>query len=130
MTLPNWLLLIVMPLGVARAMFFVMHDVILDRPREWVKHLHPKLDELLSCPWCTGLWLSIGATALLAWDYSRPLTMWALVAFSISLVIVMIERIIDRTPLLEDGPAYGTLPDHRAEAEAPDAVRAALDSGR
>lgn len=130
MTLPNWLLLITLPLGVARAMMFVMNDVILDRPRDWVKARHVKIEELLECPWCTGLWLSLGACALLAWDYSRPLTKWLLVAFTISLLIVAIERIYDRVPLLEDRPTHGTLPDHRAEAVPPDAVAAALHDGR
>lgn len=142
MTLPDWLLLIVMPLGVARAMFFVMHDVIIERPRDWFKGLHPKIEELLECPWCTGLWCSIGACAVVAWDYARPLAMWALVAFSVSLLIVLFERIIDRTPKLMDEAPFPSLPEHHAaikrfileqgepdRAEPPDEVARALSKG-
>jgi hypothetical protein len=116
--IPDWALLIILPLGVARAMMFVMNDVIIERPRAWVKSKHEKLDELLSCPWCTGLWLSIGACVFLAWDYTRPLTKWALVAFSVSLVIVMLERVIDRTPKLMDDAPFPSLPEHYAAIEA------------
>lgn len=128
MTLPDWLLLIIMPLGVLRGVILVMNDEIISEPRDWLKrHLPAKLRFSLECPWCTGLQVSLITCALLAWDFSRPLTMWLLVAGSVSIFTVIAERMIDRVPLFMDKAPPGTLPEHHAD-RPPDAVRAALDS--
>ena len=28
--------------------------------REWISNIHPKLEELIHCPWCLGHWITIG----------------------------------------------------------------------
>lgn len=27
--------------------------------REWISNIHPKLDELIHCPWCLGHWITL-----------------------------------------------------------------------
>jgi hypothetical protein len=61
--------LAVLALAAHRVTRLLVEDTILDRPRSWVAfHSHPKVDELLSCPWCTGFWVSLAwAGAFLLW---------------------------------------------------------------
>lgn len=127
MRLPDWLLLIVMPLGVARATWLVMSDKITERLRDWIERRGGYFGYFVGCPWCVSMWVSAGAAALVAWDYTRQFSKWLFIVGSLSIFTVMVERIIDRTPLLEDRPTHGTLPDHRAGAEPPDEVRVVLD---
>lgn len=127
MSLPNWLLLIVMPLGVARATWLIMSDKVTEKPRDWIERRGGYFGYFIGCPWCVSMWVATAASALVAWDYTRPLAKWLCVIGTLSIITVLIERVIDRTALLRDDPTTGTIPDYRAEAEAPDAVRAILD---
>jgi len=46
----------------------VAEDVILDEPRDAlaarIGEAHPRLSEALYCPWCVGVWLSLGVVVL------------------------------------------------------------------
>jgi hypothetical protein len=125
-SLPAWFALIVAPLGVARAVWLVMSDRITAPWRNWMERKGGYAAYFVQCPWCVSMWVAGITVALLAWDVTAPVVEWLLFVGALSIFAVLSERVIDRTPMLEDKPVHGTLPDHRAEA--PDAVRAALDT--
>src|SRR3990167_5089682 len=37
----------------------LMQGTIFNRPRQWLKGLHPKLKELTECPLCLGWWVAV-----------------------------------------------------------------------
>lgn len=115
MTLPSWLLLITMPLGVARATWLVMNDRLLETPRHWFEHRGGYLAYFIQCPWCVSMWVAGISCALTAWDFTRPLMSWLFVLGALSIFAVLFERTIDRTPMLMDDAPFPSLPTHEAE---------------
>lgn len=69
--LPEPLEIVALVLASARVTRLITHDSIFTPVRQWVliraeRHSIARLqwwDELLSCPWCTGMWVSFAATA-------------------------------------------------------------------
>ena len=129
MRLPNWLLLITMPLGVARATWLVMNDRILKAPRHWIEHKGGYPAYFIKCPWCVSMWVAAIAVVLMSWDITDDVTEHLLVIGALSVFAVLFERIVDRTPMLMDEAPFPSLPEHEAaieRAEAPPEVTAAL----
>lgn len=54
-------------LAAYRVTRLLVQDSILDVPRYQIQKLHPKLDELLDCPHCTGVWVAAAVTAARYW---------------------------------------------------------------
>lgn len=127
--------------GGCRATQIVLHDRILRRPREAVlrrvnPHGYGPGDErlgyigyLLQCPWCVSVWIGGAIAAGLAWDESRSAVVWILVALTISLLAVSIDRAID-TWLSDEAAAErdARLAAMLAEEEPPDAVTDAFET--
>ena len=70
-------------LAVYRATRLAGHDVIFDRPRNWLKHRSIRWWDFVTCPWCFGMWAAGAAVVLTAtvpnvWVY--PATVGALSA--------------------------------------------------
>jgi hypothetical protein len=52
-------------LAVARLARLVTEDVIMERPREWLRQrAGGKLRYFVTCPWCVSIWLGAGAAAV------------------------------------------------------------------
>jgi len=60
--------LVIVALAVARVTRFVIDDTIIDRPRNFVlDHVPAKIEELLTCPWCLSVWVSVIACLVIWW---------------------------------------------------------------
>lgn len=116
----TWLIL---PLGVSRATQIVLNDKILEKARDFIdRHGTSYMKYSIGCPWCTSMQLSLVAVALLAWDFTRQVTLWILVALAASLLAVVLDRLVDRfTPDPPPPPPVAVRP------EAPEAVIRALE---
>lgn len=57
--------LVVDAIATYRLTRLVQEDSLLDRPREWVldRWGHRKAAELVTCPWCAGVWVAAGVVA-------------------------------------------------------------------
>lgn len=115
----TWLIL---PLGVSRATQIVIHDKILEKPRNFVeRHGTSYMKYSIGCPWCTSMQLALIAVAFIAWDFSRTFALWVLVALSVSFVAVVLDRLVDKyTP---DPPP----PVDEVRLSVPEAVRQELE---
>jgi hypothetical protein len=40
----------------------LLNSSLLEKPRGWLKKLHPKINELLTCRMCLGFWVALGLT--------------------------------------------------------------------
>lgn len=120
----GWLWLI-LPLGVSRATQIVLHDKILEKPRDFIDRHGPAYARYsIGCPWCTSMQLALVAVALLAWSFTRRATIWVLIALSVSLVAVVLDRLVDKyTP---DPPPE---PEPTPPPVMPEAVRRVLEQG-
>ena len=50
----------------------VVEAEIFERPRNYLKKLHPLLNELLECGYCVSVWMAIVCLFLfIFWDYTR-----------------------------------------------------------
>jgi hypothetical protein len=49
-------------LAIYRATHFLAEDTIIDRPRDWlVERLGDRFDELITCYWCAGTYVTLAA---------------------------------------------------------------------
>lgn len=117
-----------LPIGVCRGMQFVMNDKLFQPGRKVIKKLGSYPRYSITCPWCTSLQLALIAVALLSWGETRRVVAWLLMAAAVSEFAVLWDRIVDRVPLLEDGPPPEH--DHDLSPEPPAEVRALLDRGQ
>jgi len=109
--------LVVVPLGVTRAMQITLWDRITERPRQWLlRRLNPNdlpmddpdrpyLSYLLECPWCSSVWIGLIVSAGLYVGSTRIITLLVLTALSASLAAVVIDRLIDVGPLSDEAVA-------------------------
>lgn len=136
MDLTPWAWLI-LPLGATRLLQIVLWDRVLRRPRSWLMgKLNPRglpmhdparpyFSYLLECPWCMSVWLGGGLVALVAWDASRQITLAVLLALTLSLAAVLLDRAIDASPL-RDQPPEEPAPTMQGVMPPPEAPPAAV----
>lgn len=75
------ILLVVLALACYRVTRFIIDDTLIDRQRDWVFRRtagHPKIHELLDCPYCVSIWVAAGmvAGADLVTSVPLPLLTW------------------------------------------------------
>lgn len=77
-------------LATARLTRLITTDTIADVPRARVAAVHPLVDELVHCHWCTGVW---AAAAILIADRTIPVVVDTLaLAQAGSMATVLMER--------------------------------------
>lgn len=83
MTLPTWLVAVVLVLAAFRITRLVTADVLLDAPRTWLAvHLPRKLAELVTCAYCAGFWIS--GLVVACWWFGGRVGWVVLVVFAVA----------------------------------------------
>jgi hypothetical protein len=95
-------------LAVYRVFRLIAEDTILDRPRAWLLGVpgykpsgyetpppgfREHLATWLTCPWCSGAWLS--AAAWVAWLVAPGWTVWLAVPWALSGVVALVAARLD-----------------------------------
>lgn len=82
--------LIVAALAAYRITRLLIDDEVIERPRNWVLDRFPLwLDNLFTCYWCIGFWVSV---LVLAFAWNVPASSWVLAPFAISAVVGLIAE--------------------------------------
>lgn len=88
------LYLILLALAAARVTRLFTHDTITDEVRLQATRWQ-FTDDLLSCPWCIGFWVSAAGVLAFLWWRNEPIFQFAVVVFAISEVIGLIHSFDD-----------------------------------
>jgi hypothetical protein len=94
-------LLVIFALAVARVTGLIVADAITEPARDWVLD---KLDDrpatlgnalatLITCPWCTGMWVSLVAAPLVWFWGESPVMLVPAIALAFSQVAGMISNL-------------------------------------
>jgi hypothetical protein len=82
-TLPTWLVAVVLVLAAYRITRLVVADVLLDTPRTWLAlHLPVYGVKLITCSYCAGFWVSAAVVA--AWYFGGRAGWVVLVVFAVA----------------------------------------------
>ena len=81
--------LVIVALAATRITRLATTDTIFDAPRLWLMRKGEWLEELLSCPWCTSVWVGLAVTADVAFA-PRPWWWWPALVFATSQVAGML----------------------------------------
>lgn len=93
MSVPSWWAFVLLSLAAFRVWKLIGEDTILDRPRTWVlkRVKDDKLELFITCPWCSGFWIS--GVALMVYcvttewlDWFGFLTSWFAVSAAVGIV--------------------------------------------
>lgn len=113
MDIPNWYELAILALAVFRVFRLIAEDTILNRPRAWLLRMgddwadgnfgegyREKWHVFITCPWCCGAWLSLGAW--IAWQL-WPHTITALATLAaLSALVGLVSKNLDK----EEGESH------------------------
>lgn len=94
MTFPDWLLLLIYALAVARVTGLVVADTITEPIRDriigWLDDTPGSAGEwfasLITCPWCAGMWISLVAAPLVWFWGDSPVMLIPALALAFSQV--------------------------------------------
>jgi hypothetical protein len=82
-TLPTWLVAVVLVLAAFRITRLVVADVLLDTPRTWLAlHLPVYGAKLITCSYCAGFWIS--GLVVAAWYFGGRAGWVVLVVFAVA----------------------------------------------
>lgn len=110
--------LVVVPLGVTRAMQIFLWDRITERPRQFLlNRWNPEGFEMgdkrrsyrsyvLECPWCSSVWIGLLVAVGLRFGFTRIFTLLVLSALAASLVAVLLDRWIDASRISDEAIAH------------------------
>lgn len=98
---PGYLaILVVVTVGaIARLTRLVTGDSITQPARAWINR-HAKranrrawtwFDDLINCPWCVSIWISVPTAVIVMWNHSNRLVFAALVALSASWIAANVQ---------------------------------------
>jgi hypothetical protein len=90
---PSWWPLLLLGLASFRLWRLLAEDTLLDQPRARFLRALPAGEFWLTCPWCSGAWLSIGWW--LAWVCSHHWSLVVATPFAISAVVGLIAANLD-----------------------------------
>lgn len=93
---PDWWSFLILALAVFRVYRLIAEDDILDRPRDWAldrleEERLEKLDQLITCPWCLGFWLSV--LAWLAWLVSPGWAVGLALPWALSAAVALVAKL-------------------------------------
>lgn len=74
-----WPTLILCGLAAAQVTYLVTTSVIFDGPRSWLQAKIPRVEYLITCPWCFSAWASAGTVALMHHRIDYDILAWAAV---------------------------------------------------
>lgn len=103
MNYPEWWGFVLLGLGVYRLWRLIGVDTITQPFRDWVTRVseykgehdmggyREKLDELITCPWCLGFWITLAVWGL--WLLFPTATLVAMTPFAVSAVVGILAKL-------------------------------------
>lgn len=89
----SWLTVALITLATYRLTRLLIEDKVIEVPRDWVLgqlDQEGKLHYLLTCYWCSGLWISLIVTAF----FASTVLIWLITSLAVSVVVgVIAERV-------------------------------------